>query len=491
MDYAAAEVTVRGRPFSLAGYEFLEELYARDPQPPRAVFMKAAQVGLSTYHVVKAAWLAATRAAKTLYLLPTQSLATVFGRDRLASLLAGKVKMRSPRYVPLGGGVIMFRGLVNDEGVRAQDADFVVLDELDRSPPARVTLAEDRVLASDLAWVSYLSTPTAPGVGVARLFDASDQRRWLVRCPGCRWEGDLAAHFPSCLTPVGRVCPKCGKALDVRWGRWVAAFPGRDLAGYHVSHLITSLPAAEILSQYERATRSFEIERFYNSILGLPYLAPGAAVTEEDLAAAWGDHQLAASSRGPAVAGVDVGDELYAVAALGGGVWRVVGLAVLKTFAELAAFLRDFGVRRCVVDAMPYKASAVELARTFGGVVVLAYFAGKEWRPAYERTPAGFVPTIKLDRTAAIDRAVSWLRGGRILLPARAHPAVETLVAHVKALRRVLREEAGGNFVAAWESAGADHFAFALVYMVAAADLAGADVSVPPAASERRRYPHP
>jgi len=486
LEYAEGEITIRGNRFTLSRFPYLEELYGFGIQPPRLVFMKAAQVGMSTYHLIKAAWLAQVRKAKTLYLLPTEKMALRFGRDRLPSLL-GLKRPASPARVTVGDGVVMFRGLINDEGVRAQDADMVVLDELDCAPPGRVTLAQDRVLASDVGWISYLSTPTLPGHGVAKLFDASDQRRWLVKCGRCNWEGDLTENFPSCLTESSRVCPACRRPVDVIRGRWVATAGATEYVGYHVNHLITTMPASEILRQYQAAEDASAVQRFYNSVLGLPYNPPGTSLTDADLERAWGEHDLRATASW-SVVGVDVGDRLHAVAATPAqGVLVVIGVATLPSFAEVAAFLRDYGAVRCVVDAMPYKTSAIDLAREFGGKVWLSYFAGTAWTLGVEATPDGVVPKITLERTVALDRMVGALKTGRILLPRPRQKEMQDLVSHVKALSRIVEEGAGGVLKPVWRSAGPDHFAMALAYMLAAADICPPSAP-PPAFADQRRF---
>ena len=489
VSYARREVRLRGRPFDFAAHAYLRELY--ELRHPRTVFMKAAQVGLSTLHIVKAAWLARFGGGKTLYLFPTETLARLFAADRVPALLAGAAG-QDVRYCRVGAGAVMFRGVWNEAGVRAQEADFVVLDELDAAPPARLALAEDRLLHSPLAWIAHLSTPTFPGTGIARLFEASDQRRWLVKCAGCGWEGDMSEDPEACLRVDGggwRSCRRCGRGLAPDEGRWVAAYPSRATTrGYHLNHLITALPAAEIRRQWEAARTPYEVQRFHNSVLGLPYVPAGAAVDDAALAPSYGDYAPGPSGA-PTIAGVDVGDELHALAAeADGGGLKVVGVAVLAGFDELAAFLSDFRATVCVVDAMPYKSSVLDLAQRAPCRLVLAYFGGGGYGTGLEKFPGGYAAKITLDRTLAIDRALSWLKGGRVTLPDPRHPAVAAFARHVKALRRFISETSAGSWAARWASAGPDHFAMALTYLVAAAALGEPWPAPAPAAAVRRRF---
>jgi len=494
LDFAESEVRLRGKPFSLAGHAYLEEIYAATEvaTPRRMVFMKAAQLGLSTYHLVRAAWLARRAAAKTLYFLPTDVMARLFARDHLPALVGAKPWHAAAAYVPVGEGVVMFRGLLADAGVRAQDADFIVLDEMDCASPERVALAEDRILHSELALASYLSTPTLPGAGIARLYDASDQRRWLVRC-ACGWKGDLLEHFPACVGRINgvaaRLCPGCGGPLRVVDAGWEARAPGAGRAvGYQLSHLWSRLDAETLLAQFEAARRPYEVQRFYNSVLGKPYIPDGVSLSPEEIARASGGYKMAATAAAT-FAGVDVGDDIHACFAESrGGVLLVVACVVAPSFEDLARAFVSYGVVRAVVDAMPYKSSVLALATAFPGKVTLAYFSDAAYHPGFEKYPGGYVAKINLERTAALDRMVTFIRDGRLTLPDGRYPVMAEVARHLASLRRTVVERRDGSHVARWLAAGPDHFALALTYLVAAYDLAPAPGGLAPAVAERRRF---
>lgn len=436
--------------------------------------MKAAQVGISTYHLIKALWLAQS-GYKSVYFLPTSSMAAAFGKERFKPLLEQSFPdgfAGSARAVRIADGAVLFRGLLSEEGVRSIDADYVVLDEFDASVPERAELAADRLLHSELGWMSYLSTPTMPGVGVDKLYAKSDRKHWLVKCRRCRWEGDLTQHFPDCIAERGsdvyRICPKCHNPIDVSGGCWVAAYPSQnELAGYQISHLGTSLPAKNIWQAYTEADKSYQVRRFYNSILGLPYAEASVGLSAGEVEAAFGEPPKRFAR---AYLGVDVGDVIHsAVIVRGDNGLFAVELATHSAFDELDRLMERHSISNCVIDAMPYKASAAGFARRWPGRVHLAYLGAGRYAPGTECHPEGEVLKLGLDRTVALDELTEDIRSGALKLPRG--EAGEKAGEHLVNMYRVIDENDSGKSKAVWRSRGPDHFAFALLFAREAARL--------------------
>jgi hypothetical protein len=491
VEFAVRNIKLRGRPFGFEYHAYIKDVY--EDLSERTVFMKAAQVGLSTYHLIKALRLAVD-GYKTVYFLPTADQARAFARERFQPLLrnsrlAGAASGPADR-ITFADGAVLFHGLRSEAGVRSIDADFVVMDELDASPTDRVVLATDRVLHSDLAWVSYLSTPTYPGAGVAKLFEMSDQRHWRVRCDACGFDFDPDDHFPECMGEVGgevsRVCPRCRRPFDPSAGRWVAAYPSqKNLRGYHMTHLATALPASEIMRQFREAERPFEVRRFYNSVLGAPYHDATGGLSPDELNVCVGDYPAGSPAYG-AVMGVDTGDTIYIVVGLSEAErFKVIHACEVDHFEELDGLIKRFAVAACVVDAMPYKASASDLARRFPGRVWIAYPGARRFYVGEERQAAGPVPRVGLDRSSAFDEMVTAIRRGEVSFPRREHPAVDRLLEQLCNIYRVVEETSAGH-KAVWKNSGPDHYACAMVFALTAARLAPVSGGVPVVAGERK-----
>lgn len=466
--WCLSRLVLRGTPFSFAGHAYLRELYSHPA--PNVVIRKAAQMGGSTYALARSLYTAGM-GYRGIYYLPTDGEAQLYRKDRLqdwvrSSPALAESLVLSGDVCRVGSGTLLVRGLATEMRARAVDADFIVLDELDCLSPARRNQALDRTLHSTLCHTIELSTPKLPGMGIDARFQQSDMRHWLIKCPACGREEPLESDFPACLSPkdgeYGIVCPRCGGVLDVQQGRWVAEKPDNDaLRGYHFSQLqSTVISLSRVWEEWEAISRPYERERFYNSVLGLPYAGDGRSLTTREVEACMNEKH--GSPVGARWAGVDVGDVLHVALCLpmpDSGL-EVCWLARLRDWQELRSLLATGGIQTVVIDAMPYKASAKRLARDMpAGMVHLAYYGGQGRWMGHEED----VPTIRCDRTELLDELVALVREGRMRLPGQSEEAWRG-ARHLLGLWRTEERDREGRLRAVYPRGGEDHYAHALAY---------------------------
>ena len=212
-----------------------------------------------------------------LYLFPSSKGSGDFSRSRVGPLVdrnpetLGKwvVDTDSIGLKRVRGKNLLFRGTKSTEGLRSDPVDFVIYDEFDLFPPGIDAVARERMAHSDHKWEHFLSNPTLPDFGIDRLYQLTDQRRWLLKCPRCggwtdpveEWEAAAAPRergVPDLLweRPDGTVvlrCMRCREGvLDPAVGEWVARKPGvTDWRGYQYSQLFSQyVTPVEMLSQY-------------------------------------------------------------------------------------------------------------------------------------------------------------------------------------------------------------------------------------------------
>ena len=169
----------------------------------------------------------------------------------------------------------------------------------------------------------------------------------------------------------------------------MAKYPGRPGHGYHLSKFLS-----KIVSQAERELGSetkpaalrklwretpFPAE-FFNSELGLPYLAAEGGLTEEDLLALAGRWGMTPGGKG-CVMGVDQGNGLHVVIKEpheDKGVVLTVRVhhepRTDAVFSHLDSLMEAYDVRFCVIDGLPNTHAARAFARRFPGRVWLAYY---------------------------------------------------------------------------------------------------------------------
>ncbi|MBN1837903.1 MAG: phage terminase large subunit family protein [Spirochaetales bacterium] len=509
VDWAFARRLIDGRPFDFEAHRYLEGIY-RD-ESPYVVIRKAAQMGASEYAISRALHFAITRGGRTIYYFPTDNDVGEFSRDRFgpaitrSEYLSALVKDTDTAGLKqIGEGSVYFRGTGSRTRMKSVPADFLIFDELDEMVPANVELARKRLGHSSYGWELYISTPSFPGYGIDLTFEHTDQRHWLLRCPGCSsWHcledefleahgspQDPRAEIVFVKGEPGReaiVCTDCGHALDPAEGAWVAKRPREARRGYAVSKFTST-----VLSQQDRSrgalTKPAALLRlwretqfpgeFYNSELGLPYLDAEGGLVEQELQALVGGYPLMASGQ-DCVMGVDQGNGLHIVVKEPKDKGYAVTVYVHHEpmtdaiFSHLDHMMDDFDVRACVIDALPNTHAARAFARRFRGRVWLSYYTNQKGKVAWG-FDAENTPIVNVNRTEALDAWRDLHKQAK-----RRIPRIEGQVtAYVKQMTNILRsieeDPVTGAKRATWIKRGPDHFAHADSYAELALGRRGA-----------------
>ena len=478
--------TEKGEPLDFGQHAYLKEPY--ELNHPRVVIRKAAQVGVTTLCCLKALWFADTRAASVIFTMPTVSDVSSFSQSRLDAMIQRvpylAERMRGVNNVTMkqlgheadgefvASSIIHLGGTFVERGKAISvPADFVIHDELDRSRPDTLEIYEDRLDHSDYKWRWMVSTPTAPGFGIDALWQQSDQREWRVLCPACgkhtlvdyhegrRGEGpDM--HY---------VCLRCGARLDDRTkGQWVAAYPGRELVGYHISQ--TSVPW---MSAHDLWRKEQSVERqstFRNFNLGEPYAEGVGLLTRElFLQRCFREPYERAPAGEGCLMGVDQGDWIYVEVRIReeDGSFRVIHIEKTKDWDRLSQLMHQFDVDCCVIDAQPETRLARQLRDEFPERVLLCYYTAQELPVEFSHKERG---AVRADRTQTLDDAANDVVEGRLRL-FRWDEDVAEYVAHHCNTVRVERENDHGEVTYSWEKTGPDHYRHADNYARIAAQI--------------------
>jgi len=498
-DWTLVRRLIDGNPFSFEGHDYLRGIYREESA--LVVVRKAAQMGASEYAISRALHFAVTHGGRVIYFFPSDNDVGEFSRDRFAPAVAeseyltGLVRDTDTAGLKqIGLGTIYFRGTNSRVRMKSVPGDFLVFDELDEMTPANVELARKRLGHSEWGWELDVSTPSMPGYGIDGAFLATDQRHWLLRCPGCSsWrclEDEFEQHHGNPEDPRHEicfvqgepgaedlVCTSCGHKLDPAQGAWVAKYPDRPQRGYHVSKF-----ASTVLSQRERemgaqtkpaallaewCQTDFPGE-FYNSELGLPYLPAEGGLSEQDLLELVGPYGMTARGKG-CVMGVDQGNGLHVVVKEPHESGLVFTVRVHHeprtdpTFSHLDHFMAAFDVRAVVIDGLPNTHAARAFAQRFPGRVWLSYYGNSKGRVNWSRDPTG-TPVVNVNRTEQLD---AWRDAHK--LKKRRIPRVEDqMTEFVRQMTNILRsteeDPVTGQKTARWIKRGPDHFAHADSY---------------------------
>jgi len=398
---------------------------------------------------------------RVFYVLPTIELRNVFVRDRVdrplltipyyRSRVKKDKKIESVIEIDNVGlksfgenGLMLFVGSNSKVSFLAFPADKIIVDEFDKCHQDNLSLAEDRISASDYKHRIDVSTPTVEGFGIDELYGKSDRKKWLVACEHCKERQELN-FFINVVREVGdrefelldkewkpegngdiRVfCKKCGKPMNrLAQGEWVAECPEQNLSGYAISQLFSShLSVVEIFETFNDALlNESRLQRFYNSILGLAYTASGSKLTKailDECVKAGGFYNLPSRAENTSM-GVDVGSVLNVLICdhPRENVRRLVFAGTVREFEELHTLVARFGVKSAVVDIDPETRKAKEFRDTVNCDVWLCDYPSSpdpgEMSIDYEDR------TIKVDRTQSLDGFVADVLKQTLLLPANA-----------------------------------------------------------------------
>ncbi|MCH6590974.1 MAG: phage terminase large subunit family protein, partial [Proteobacteria bacterium] len=168
-DWALRRVRLDGRPFRFEGHAYLKAIY--DDTAPHIVLSKAAQIGGTTWAILKA-FHACAMGLNVMYFFPTRTDVLEFSKSRVGPLLADNPFLSrlmkdtdTAGLKRIGSAYLYLRGMQSTVGMKSVPADMLVFDELDEATPDAKSLAKERLAHSDYRRVVELSNPSLPNYG--------------------------------------------------------------------------------------------------------------------------------------------------------------------------------------------------------------------------------------------------------------------------------------------------------------------------------------
>jgi len=160
----------------------------------------------------------------------------------------------------VGESFIFYQGTKGQSKGIMITSDINFHDELDRSDIGKVETYHSRLAHSQFKGEWIFSNPSRPNVGVDVTGSGPKKSSGMLDAP-------IAER--GSLWTTGRIYARSGKFhLPQVWGiiddesrldgEWVAEYPGRDWAGYHISQLIAPwITAAEIIEQEQTKSQEY------------------------------------------------------------------------------------------------------------------------------------------------------------------------------------------------------------------------------------------
>ena len=448
-----------GTTFTLDGCEYMADIM-RDVARNLAV-MKGAQARITTLFMLRA--IHALRYRKypqgSIYYFPNKIAVENFSKTRMGPIIADnpciKKHLRNTNSVNIkrvgdaflrllgASSTTDIQGKKDSTSVRSEPADEAILDEFDLFNDAIADMIPDRLLNSELKLMVKLGTPTIPDFGIDKAFGESDQKMRMIKCRACNAYTCITEEFPNSISYKKETsheknqpyfcCIKCNKEIFVIDGVYVAKFPDRydkkypteGVSGYHVSHFITphcELPM--VMSRYEEAMiDSTKMGTFYNSMLGLAYIAIEDRLRQQDVFNCCGDDQMKTRSEVGTAMAADImktNRVLIAEKKKDGGA-KIIYMARVSGFDALYDLVGQFNVRSAAVCLRPYEESfrkfQVRCSKRDPKVTVygVEYPGSDKQRNLLKTDEKSGIYTLA--RTEAMDGSQAWIRSGKLEIP--------------------------------------------------------------------------
>ena len=483
-----------GKTFQTIGHEYQRDIMQCDH--PNQCAKKGAQVGVTEINVLKTVHghIYGRYPTGTLYLFPTWNDVSDFSKARFNPLIydnpqiathvktisSGGKTMEAATIKKIGNGVLYLRSArqtAKIEGLKADSSslksipvDRIVFDERDVMSSSMVDLAKERISHSDVGEVFQLSTPSIPDYGIDLAYQQSDQRVWEIRCKHCNAYTCLELEFPDCLKTrkddsVYRACKKCGEEIFPKDGRWTAQSPvNTDMVGWWISQLNSMfVEPKRILEQFQDSKTN--LQEFYNSKLGMAYIAAENRLTKNDVLSCCGNDVMSVRSEGPTSMGADIGKNIHVVIGnrkSAGKQLKIIKVATVSSFNDLHDLGVRFGVKCAVLDLYPETRKVRE-------------FAEAERYPVFgcdyqERQKGAFAwdernGVVTCNRTEVCDATHELVvNKGRLELPRRSDE-LDVYIKHMTGIVKVLQEDdISGSRVYRYRRIADDHYRHATNY---------------------------
>lgn len=287
-----------------------------DPEIPRVVVQKGAQLGLTDAAILNTiAYFMDTDACPILVVQPTIEMAEAFSTDRLAPMLRDTPQLRdkvaSPkskdsqntlRRKAFNGGYIAIGGANSSASLSGRPVRVVLLDDVDRYPPSAGTEGNPLQLAiarTSAFWNRKIVIVSSPGIkGTSHVESEmllSTQEHWYLPCPACG-EYQVLMFERIDFDDLTHSCFACSaRSLKYQWlagrGEFRKHRPMDERGnvvrtrGFYVSGLYNPWVEWDILrDEFVRAARANEegdvelLKAFRNTRLGLLHEEQGSKV---------------------------------------------------------------------------------------------------------------------------------------------------------------------------------------------------------------------
>lgn len=494
-------------PWSFNSHPWLREMH--NSKAPHNVGKKAAQMGFTETVLNLTFYRLDMLGQDCLYVLPTaQPAASNFSSSRVDTAVSLSPhltnlfsKIKNSQHKKAGNADLFIRGCRSRTDLKSDPINFLVFDELDEMDEELVTLGELRCSGQKDYQIWKISTPTVANKKIDLEYQHSTQERFLFPCPACGKQIELT--FPESFHLCGEhhrdpncdksfyLCTECKSPLDqnakpdyLGKGYWERFGESSDTRGFYINQLYSFVrtPGDIARAWLEGQVKPSVEQEFYNSRLGMPFVAEGTQVSSANIFDAVGEY-TSGPEDGLITMGVDIGRRSHHYVVIKWNLsefgtkinmqasGKVLKIGKAASFTELDALMREYQVMMAVLDSQPEYQKTLEFCLTFQPHAKMCTYNTSRASTVLLKIPEPGTPNITANRTLWLETALNRIILGSISLP---KDVPEEFEINLKNIFKRYGEDYLGNEVSWYESNGPDHFAHALAYAEIALPLAAA-----------------
>lgn len=473
-----------GEPLDFDKYRFLRQIYADNS--PFLVCMKAAQIGFSTYEILKTAYECRNDGIDIIYVLPSDDDVNRFSGGKTNKIIMQNPVLQqwtkdkdSTYQKQFGSHTIYYEGAWTERAALSTTAKKLVVDEFDRCKPEVVEQYDSRLQSTANPRKAFFSNPSLPNTGVSKYYALSDQKKWHIT-HSC---GAVSVMDEGCINYELEIfqCPVCkGEITDEerRMGQWVATSEG-VWSGYWIPLWIAPWMSAKHISDFKKDKSP---EYFANFVAGLPYIGGDDSISPETVLK--NVVPTVNSQQDRVIIGVDTGLPIYYVLMNAEGVFhfnRCKAPAIdYDPYAELEGFLLHWPKSILVSDQGGDLIGIRQLQAKYPGRVFLCYYRkDRKTKGMIEWGENKEYGKVLVDRNKMLQLMVEHLRSpGRLVL----NGTVEEWRPFANHFGNLYREQIevmggqgkddrtlyGSEYI--WKRNGPDHWVHAFLYALVGFD---------------------
>lgn len=277
--------TETGDVLDFSKYRFLYDIYA--DRSRLICCKKCAQIGFTTFEILKTAHDAKYQKIDILYVLPTADDVKRFSGGKTNKIISHNPILQtwtndkdSIEQKQFGQNTIYYQGSWTERAALMITAKKLVVDEYDRCKQNIVEQYDSRLQSIADPQKAYFSNPSLPDFGIDKFYKLSDQKKWhITHSCGKRYVMD-----ETCVDYKAEMyrCPHCSKEIldeERRMGEWIATSKG-EWSGYWIPLWIAPWMPAKKICEFKKDKTP---EYFANFVAGDAYVGTNNALSQSAL----------------------------------------------------------------------------------------------------------------------------------------------------------------------------------------------------------------